>query len=49
MLRDAPTIREIQTGMVELIALWVMEHQTIDFEPVNNITVRKSQLHLKTR
>ena len=41
MLRDAPTIREIQTGMVELIALWVMEHQTIDFEPVNNITVRK--------
>ena len=40
-LRDAPTVSEIQTGMVELIALWLLDHKTIDFEPVNNITVRK--------
>ena len=40
-LRDAPTVAEIQTGMVELIALWLLDHKTIDFEPVNNITVRK--------
>ena len=39
MLRDTPTVREIRTGMVELIARWLAEHKTIEFEPVNNITV----------
>jgi 2',3'-cyclic-nucleotide 2'-phosphodiesterase/3'-nucleotidase len=41
MLKQAPTVAEIHTSLVELIALWIMEHQVIDFEPVDNITVIK--------
>ncbi len=41
MMRDCPTIKEYPTGMVELLADYIMKYKSIDFEPVNNITVIK--------
>ena len=39
MLKNAPTIMEIQRSAVELIAEYIMEEGNIDFDPVNNIKV----------
>lgn len=39
MIKDAPTEKEIPSGMVELMADWILAHQTIDFKPVNNVCV----------
>ncbi|MCR5228987.1 MAG: bifunctional metallophosphatase/5'-nucleotidase [Solobacterium sp.] len=39
MIKDAPTVKEIQTGMVELIADRLNRESEISFEPVNNIQV----------
>ncbi|MEE3425671.1 MAG: 5'-nucleotidase, partial [Erysipelotrichaceae bacterium] len=39
MLRDAPTIKEIQRSVVEVIAEYIEKVKDIDFEPVDNITV----------
>jgi 2',3'-cyclic-nucleotide 2'-phosphodiesterase/3'-nucleotidase len=39
MLRDAPTIKEIQRSVVEVIAEYIEKVKVIDFEPVDNITV----------
>lgn len=41
MLKDAPTVKEIQTSMVELIAQYIEKYNTIDFEPIENIFVEK--------
>lgn len=39
MLKDAPTIRDIQRNVVEIIADYITKVRVIDFEPVNNIKV----------
>lgn len=39
MLKKAPTVKEISSSMVELLAEYIMEHRVIDFKPVNNIHV----------
>ncbi len=39
MIKDAPTIKEISTSMVEQLADYIVFHKVIDFEPVNNIKV----------
>lgn len=39
MIKNAPTVKELRTGIVDLIALWIMNHQVIEFEPVNNIHI----------
>ena len=39
MIREAPTVTEYQTGMVEVIANYLQKHPVIDFEPVNNVKV----------
>ena len=39
MLKNAPTIMEIQRSAVELIAEYIEKEKEIDFEPVNNINV----------
>ena len=41
MIRNTPTVMELQTSIVELLAIWMMNHQTISFEPIHNITVRR--------
>ena len=37
MVLDCATIKEVQTGMVDILAKYIMEHKTIDFEPVHNV------------
>lgn len=39
MIKNAPTVKEISTSMVEQLANYITEHKEIDFEPVNNIKV----------
>ena len=39
MIREAPTVTEHQTGMVEVIADYLSKHPVIDFEPVHNVRV----------
>ena len=39
MIREAPTVTEHQTGMVEVIADYLRKHPVIDFEPVHNVRV----------
>ena len=39
MIKNSPTVKEIQTNVVELIAEYIMKHKTIEFEPVNNIKI----------
>ncbi|MBR2824882.1 MAG: bifunctional metallophosphatase/5'-nucleotidase [Solobacterium sp.] len=39
MMRNCPTVKEYPTDIVELIADYILECKTIDFEAVNNITV----------
>ena len=41
MLKDAPTIKEIQTSAVEIIAEYIKKHHTIEFDDVFNINVIK--------
>jgi hypothetical protein len=41
MIRTAPTVSENQTSIVELLAVWMINHKTISFEPVHNIQVLK--------
>ena len=41
MLKDAPTIREIQKSAVDIIAEYIKKHHTIEFDDVSNITVIK--------
>ena len=41
MIKDAPTIKELPQDMVVLLAEYILEHKVIDFEPVDNIIVRK--------
>lgn len=41
MLKDAPTVKEIQTSMVDLIAQYIEKYKEISFDPVDNITVEK--------
>lgn len=41
MIKNAPTVKEIPSSMVEVLANYIMEMKVIDFEPVNNITVTK--------
>lgn len=39
MLKNAPTVQEIQRSAVELIAEYIMKEGVIDFDPVDNIKV----------
>ncbi len=39
MLSECPTVREIQTSMVEILAEYIMDKKVISFEPVHNIRV----------
>ncbi len=39
MLKDTETVSELPEGMVELMADYILTHHTVDFKPVNNITV----------
>ena len=41
MIRDAPTITEYQSTMVDVLANYIMKHKVIDFEAINNITIEK--------
>ena len=40
-IRKAPTVKRFPASYVELIADWILEHKTIEFEPVHNIHVIK--------
>lgn len=39
MIKEAPTIKDIQKGMVEILADYIIDKKVIDFKEVNNITV----------
>ena len=39
MIKNAPTVKEISTSMVEQLANYITYHKVIDFEPVDNIKV----------
>ncbi len=39
MIKNSPTIKEIQRNVVEIIAEYIEKVKVIDFEPVNNIKV----------
>ena len=39
MVKDAPTLKEIQRNVVEIIADYISRHKVIDFKPVDNIKV----------
>ena len=39
MLKNAPTVKEIQRNVVELIGEYIEKEKVIDFEPVDNIKV----------
>lgn len=41
MIKEAETLKEIQKGAVEVIGEYMMSHQNIEFEDINNITVIK--------
>ena len=41
MIRNAPTVRTDLTNIVELLAKYIMDHQTIDFTPIHNINIIK--------
>ena len=40
MIKQAKTIKEIPTNMIELLASYLISHQNIAFEPTHNIIVR---------
>ena len=39
MIKNAPTLKEISTSMVEIIAEYILNHKVINFEPVHNIKI----------
>lgn len=39
MLKNAPTVKEISSSMVEILADYILKKKVIDFEPVHNIEV----------
>ena len=39
MLKDAPTVKEIQTTMVDILANYIMKTKNINFEAVHNIKI----------
>ena len=39
MLKEAPTVKEIQTTMVDILANYIMKTKNIDFEAVHNIKI----------
>ena len=39
MLKDAPTIKEYQASMVDVLANYIIRHKVIDFEEKNNIVI----------
>ena len=39
MLRECELVRDCMNDMVEEIALWIIQHHVIDFEPVDNIHI----------
>ncbi len=39
MIKNSPTVKEINQSMVELLAQYISEHKVVDFEPMHNITV----------
>ena len=39
MLKKGELVRDCMNDMVEEIALWIIQHHVIDFEPVNNIHI----------
>ena len=39
MLRDAPTVKEIQSTMVDILANYIINNKVIDFEAVHNIKI----------
>ncbi|MBO7677466.1 MAG: 5'-nucleotidase C-terminal domain-containing protein, partial [Erysipelotrichaceae bacterium] len=39
MLKNAPTVKEIQRSVVELLGEYIEKEKVIDFEPVDNINV----------
>ena len=41
MLKKGELIRDCMNDMVEEIALWIIQHRVIEFEPVNNIHVHR--------
>jgi len=41
MLRKCEHVKDFQTDVAELIAMWIMKHEHIHFEPVNNIYVHR--------
>ena len=41
MIRNAPTVKTDLTNIVELLAKYIMDHQTIDFTPIHNINIIK--------
>lgn len=41
MLKKAPTIKEIQSSVVELLSDYIQKHQNIEFEAIDNIHIFK--------
>ena len=41
MIKNAPTVKEINRSVIDLISDYILNHQEIDFEPENNIKVIK--------
>lgn len=39
MLKDSPTVKEIQTTMVDILANYIIKNKVIDFTPINNIKI----------
>ena len=39
MIKDAPTVREVQKDIMDLLAEYIMKNRIISFEPVNNIKI----------
>ena len=39
MIKNAPTVKEIQKSVLEIIAEYIMKNQFVHFEPVNNIKI----------
>lgn len=40
MIKQAKTVKEVPTNMIELLATYIISHQIIDFQPTHNIIVR---------
>ena len=39
MIKDSPTIKEIQKSVIDIIADYIIENKVIDFEEKHNIKV----------